>query len=186
MMIRLAQILSVVVVCMHTATASFAQQSASQGTYASPELKEKAEREAREKGTVPAAGAEKTPGPEKAQVLPDFTGYMSLVSVEAMNIAAGYTPEQESGFRTDARSEFELNDGKLDLSAGKLFFIKRLQGGELREFSLERQGSQLRVVCATCVIPPFTIVEESAAKVILDIPSQDEDARFSYRYTFVK
>jgi|GEM_PF-1525747 len=173
-------------VCMHTYIAVSFAQNASQGTYATPALKEQAERETDRKGRVPAAEPEAAPGQDEVFTVPDLTGYMSLVSVEAVNIVSGYTPEQEKGFRTDAQSEFEVNDGKLSLDKGKLYFIKRTGNQQVQEFGLRRLGSQLEVVCGTCGIPPFTIVEETASRVILDIPSQDEDARFSYRYTFVK
>ncbi len=158
-------------------------------TYATPELQQQEEHHIKEKaakkGLSEKVNTEVEQPVIQAQKLPDLTRYVEVSGIEAVKIASHYSKEEKAGFEEEATSEFKLNNFYLSFEEGKFIRMNR-QTKAFSIWGIVRTDSGFSLDCRTCNIPAFTIVEQSATKVVCDQPASDEGQEFEFRFTFEK
>jgi hypothetical protein len=160
----------------------FAHNTVAQ-TYATPELQQQEEQHAKEKLARLGLTEEVKEVAVSEQKLPDLTQYLQVSGIDAVNAARNHSKDEAAKFSQEAKSEFKLNNFYLSLEKGKLIKINR-QTGTFKSYDIVRTPFGFSLDCKTCNIPAFTIVEESASKVVCNQPSSDEGQVFEFRFTF--
>lgn len=150
-------------------------------TYATPELKQKAEAEQ-------AANEEKTaPVTYAAPVDVTRPDLYKLASVDAVDVNNKHTPQEMTVFQAEAEGEFQKINLLLDWGNQRWYVIPRDNQLEPAEKKFRVEGNLLQFMdCRDCQDNTITIAEHTDETLILQLQPQDEGRFFVYVLTFKK
>lgn len=186
------------------------QASLQAQTYATPELKQKAEAEMAAKRqriqkdpeayraqggnaeqflqAAAAKPAEKqAPVPFDAPVDLSRTDLYKLTAVDAVDVDKKHTREEMEAYQAEAEGEFLKTNIVLDWENQRWYTIPRDRHDQPEEKVFRAENGLLRFVgCQACQDNKFTIVERTENALVLQLRPQDEGQFFVFSLTFKK
>lgn len=178
-------------------------------TYATPELKQKAEAEMaaklerikkdpeayRAQGGNPelvlqtAKPAEKPAPPVLYDAPVDLsrTDLYKLTAVDAVDVDKKHTREEMEAYQAEAEGEFLKTNIVLDWENQRWYTIPRDRHDQPEEKVFRADNNRIRFVdCPTCQDNTFSIVERTENTLVLQLRPQDEGQFFVFSLTFKK
>ena len=162
-------------------------------TYATPELKAKAEKWEKERNVQ--LGIKEPIIKESQKIeLPKFDkkilfnpdNYI-LSKVEAIDIENKHTTEDMQKFSDEAKREFDAKNYVVNLKDKYMYIVRRNDDTRFGKIDFTINNNSLVAIdCIPCRDNAYKIVEQTLTLLVLDLKPQDEGKYFVFRFTFNK